>query len=53
MIALIAEIGIGSIIAGVISWIVAISNQRQQWINALREDIADYFLDNWNLCTMR
>ena len=43
MIALIAEIGIGWIIAGVISWIVAISNQRQQWINALREDIADYF----------
>src|SRR5882724_8918077 len=34
--------GIGSIIAGLISWRIAISNHRQAWINALRDDLATY-----------
>jgi hypothetical protein len=39
---IIAVLGVGSIVAAVISWFVAISNHRQAWINALREDIATY-----------
>src|SRR5260370_42275548 len=42
MAALIAGIGIGSIIAAVVGWFVAISNHRQAWINALRDDLATY-----------
>ena len=42
MIPLIAGIGIGSILAAVIGWFVAISNHRQAWINSLRDDIATY-----------
>jgi hypothetical protein len=43
MIALIAGIGIGSIIAAVIAWYVNISNHRQAWIDALRDDLAAFF----------
>lgn len=42
MISLIAGIGIGSILAAIIGWFVAISNHRQEWINALRDDLALY-----------
>ena len=40
MSALLAGIGVGSIIAAAIGWAVAISNHRQAWINALRDDVA-------------
>jgi hypothetical protein len=41
-VAFIAAIGIGSIISAVIGHHIAISNHRQAWINALRDDIAEY-----------
>lgn len=41
-IALIAAIGVGSIISAFIGHHVAISNHRQAWINALRDDIAEF-----------
>ena len=45
-ITLIAAIGIGTIIASVVGWwsakAVAISNHRQNWINALRDDLVTY-----------
>lgn len=45
-IALIAAIGIGAIIAAMVGWwsakAVTISNHRQNWINALRDDLATY-----------
>lgn len=45
-IALIAALGIGSIIAAVVGWwsakAVAISNHRQNWINALRDDLVTF-----------
>ena len=43
MLGLIAALGIGSIIAALFGWFVVISNHRQAWINALREDLAEYF----------
>ena len=52
MIVLIAGIGIGSIIAGVISWIVAISNERNNGLMRFAKTSLT-ILDNWNLCTMR
>src|SRR5208282_2688039 len=42
MITLFAGIGLGSIIAALIGWSVAISNHRQAWINALRDDLATF-----------
>jgi hypothetical protein len=45
MISLLAGIGLGSILAAIIGWFVAISNHRQAWINALRDDIAIYLKD--------
>jgi hypothetical protein len=43
---LIAAFGVGSIVAAIVSRMgakaVAISNHRQNWINALRDDIATY-----------
>jgi hypothetical protein len=42
-ISLIAAVGIGTIIAAVVSHRTAISNHRQAWINALRNDLAEYF----------
>lgn len=53
-VAFIAAIGLGSIIAAAIaafvSHLTAISNFRQAWINALRDDLAEYFraLENMN-----
>lgn len=41
-IALIAAIGVGSIISAFIGHHVAISNHRQAWINALRDDLAEF-----------
>lgn len=45
-VALVAALGIGSIMAAVLGWFgskaVAISNHRQNWINALRDDIVAY-----------
>lgn len=42
-IALIAALGFGSVIAAIVGWwsakAVAISNHRQNWINALRDDL--------------
>lgn len=38
----IAVLGIGSVVAALISWRVAISNHRQAWINALRDDLSTY-----------
>ena len=43
---LIAAFGVGSILAAIVGWwsakAVAISNHRQNWINALRDDIATF-----------
>ncbi len=43
---LIAAFGVGSIVAAIVGWwgakAVAISNHRQNWINALRDDIVAY-----------
>ena len=45
-IALITALGFGSVLAAVVGWssakAVAISNHRQNWINALRDDIVTY-----------
>jgi hypothetical protein len=43
---LFAALGIGSVIAAFVGWssakAVAISNHRQNWINALRDDLVEY-----------
>lgn len=43
---LIAAFGVGSIVAAIVGWwgakAVAISNHRQNWINELRNDIAEF-----------
>jgi hypothetical protein len=41
----VAVLGIGTIVAAIISWKVAISNHRQAWINALRDDLATFLKD--------
>lgn len=45
-ISLIAALGIGSVVAAAVGWwsakAVAISNHRQNWINALRDDLVTY-----------
>ncbi len=43
VLSIIAVLGVGSIVGGLISWRVAISNHRQAWINALRDDLSTYF----------
>jgi hypothetical protein len=44
--ALFAAVGIGTVIAAIVGWFgskaVAISNHRQNWINALRDDLVTY-----------
>jgi hypothetical protein len=42
VLSIIAVLGVGSIVAGLISWRIAISNHRQAWINALRDDLSTY-----------
>jgi hypothetical protein len=42
-IAFVAAIGIGTIISALVGHLVAISNHRQDWINALRDDLAEFF----------
>jgi hypothetical protein len=42
MVSLLTAIGIGSIVAAAIGWSVAISNHRQAWITALRDDLATF-----------
>jgi hypothetical protein len=42
VVALLTGIGIGSIISALIGLLVAVSNHRQAWINALRDDLATY-----------
>jgi|NGEPerStandDraft_6_1074524.scaffolds.fasta_scaffold167882_2 hypothetical protein len=45
-ITLLAGLGIGSVVAALVSWwstkAVTISNHRQNWINALRDDLVTY-----------
>lgn len=41
-IALLAAVGVGTVISAVVSHLVAISNHRQKWIDALRDDLADF-----------
>ena len=45
-IAMVAALGVGSVIAAVVGWwsakAVTISNHRQNWINALRDDLVTY-----------
>ena len=41
-IALLAAIGVGTIISALVGHLVAISNHRQDWINALRDDLAGF-----------
>jgi hypothetical protein len=41
-IALLAAVGVGTIISALVSHSVAISNHRQDWINALRDDLAEF-----------
>lgn len=44
--ALLAGLGIGSVLAALVAWLsakaVTISNHRQDWINALRDDLVEY-----------
>lgn len=49
-IALLAAIGVGTIISAIVGHWTAISGHRQAWINALRDDIAVFFvsLDRMN-----
>lgn len=42
-IAFVAAIGVGTIISALVGHLVAISNHRQDWINALRDDLAEFF----------
>lgn len=42
-IALLAAVSIGTIIAALVGHLTAISNHRQAWINALRDDLAGFF----------
>jgi hypothetical protein len=42
-IALLAAIGVGTIISALVGHLVSISNHRQDWINALRDDLAEFF----------
>jgi hypothetical protein len=42
-IALVAAIGVGTIISALVGRSVAISTHRQAWINALRDDLAEFF----------
>jgi hypothetical protein len=37
-----AAIGVGTIISAIVGHLVAISNHRQDWINALRDDLASF-----------
>jgi hypothetical protein len=41
-ITLLAAVGIGTIISALVGHLVAISNHRQDWINALRDDLAEF-----------
>jgi len=41
-IALIGAIGVGTIVSALVGHIVAVSNHRQAWINALRDDLAEF-----------
>ena len=42
-IALVAAVGAGTIIAALVGHLTTISNYRQAWINALRDDLAEFF----------
>jgi hypothetical protein len=42
-IALLAAIGIGTIIAALLAHLTTISNFRQAWINALQDDLSEFF----------
>lgn len=42
-IAFIAAIGVGTVISALVGHLVAVSNHRQAWINALRDDLAEFF----------
>jgi len=41
-IALVAAIGVGTIISAFVGHLIAVSNHRQDWINALRDDLAEF-----------
>jgi hypothetical protein len=49
VLSILAILGIGSIVAGLISWRIAVSNFRQSWINALRDDLATYLKELENM----
>ena len=44
---LVAAVGVGSIVSAIVGWVsskaVTISEHRQDWINALRDDLVSYF----------
>jgi hypothetical protein len=42
-VALVAAIGAGTVISALVGYLVAISNHRQDWINSLRDDLAEFF----------
>jgi hypothetical protein len=42
-VAFLAALGIGSVTAAIVGWFSAISRYRQEWINALRDDISELF----------
>ncbi|HEX4371250.1 MAG TPA: hypothetical protein VH019_07875 [Rhizomicrobium sp.] len=42
---ILAVLGVGSIVAAFIGWRASISNHRQAWINALRDDLATFLRD--------
>ena len=41
-ISLIAAVGVGTVISALVGHLVAVSNHRQAWINALRDDLAEF-----------
>ncbi len=43
ILAFLTAIGAGAIIAAIVAHLTTISNFRQAWINALREDLAEFF----------
>ena len=42
VVSLIAVLGVGSIVAALFGWAIAIASHRQAWINALRDDLATF-----------
>jgi hypothetical protein len=49
VLSIVAVLGVGSIVAALISWRISISNHRQTWIDALRDDLSGYLKELENV----